>query len=212
MTEPLVIVGAGGHARETAFAFLLGASADRFLGFVDDNVATATPEGWPVLGSIDAAASYLKASFVVAINDPRTRRSVVERLHQLGVSRWGSVIHPEIRLHESVHMGNGCSVLGGCQVTVKVRVGDHCILNRGSQLSHDCEVGDFCSLNPGACVAGNVRIGSGSEVGSASVLRQGTSVGQGCTVGMGAVVVSDVPDNAVVAGNPARLLRSALPW
>ncbi|NBW48417.1 MAG: hypothetical protein EBR46_09910, partial [Betaproteobacteria bacterium] len=74
--HPLIIVGAGGHARETAYAFLLSAPADRFIGFLDDRATGSTPEGWPILGSIDSARSHLSARFLVAINDPRTRRTV----------------------------------------------------------------------------------------------------------------------------------------
>jgi sugar O-acyltransferase (sialic acid O-acetyltransferase NeuD family) len=212
MSEPLIIVGAGGHARETAYAFLLSAPADRFIGFLDDRATGCTPEGWPVLGSIDSARSHLRARFLVAINDPRTRRTVVGRLQHLGVDRWGQVLHPDLRLHATVRLGVGCSILGGCQLTTTIRIGNHCILNRGSQVSHDCTIADWCSLNPGACVAGNVQVGAGCELGSMCSIRQGTIIGSGCTIGMGSVVVADVPDHAVVAGNPARLLRSHVPW
>jgi sugar O-acyltransferase (sialic acid O-acetyltransferase NeuD family) len=212
MSEPLVIVGAGGHARETAHAYLLARAADRFLGFLDDRVAEATPEGWPILGSIDLAASYVKARFVIAINDPRIRRSVAERLTRIGIDRWGQVVHPDTRLHASVEVGLGCSILGGVQLTTNIRIGNHCIMNRGSQVSHDCTVGDFCSLNPGACIAGNVTLGPGCELGSMCSVRQGTTVGAGCTVGMGAVVLAPITDNAIVVGNPAQPLRFGAPW
>lgn len=212
MAEPLIIVGAGGHGRETAFAHLLSAPTDSFLGFLDDRAVGASPEGWPILGCVDDAPTHARAAFLVAVNDPRARRAVVGRLAALGVSRWGSVIHPEVRVHASVRTGRGCSILGGCQLTTNIRIGDHCILNRASQLSHDCVIGDFCSLNPGASVAGNVRIEEGCEIGSACAIRQGTRVGRGSTLGMGAVVLSDVAESSVVVGNPARLLRSGLPW
>ena len=212
MTTPLIIVGAGGHARETAYAYLLTAPRESFLGFLDDRAKGTTIEGWPIIGPIDLAATYNHASFVLAINDPRTRRAIATRLGNIGIARWSCVIHPDVRIHDTVQLGVGCSILGGCQLTTNIRIGDHCILNRGSQVSHDCIVGDFCSLNPSACIAGNVTIGDGTEVGSASAIRQRTRVGCGCTIGLGAAVVSDVPDNAVVVGNPARLLRSNVPW
>jgi sugar O-acyltransferase (sialic acid O-acetyltransferase NeuD family) len=212
MAEPLIIVGAGGHGRETAFAHQLANPPDSFLGFLDDRCTGATAEGWPVLGTIDAAARIPHARFVIAINDPRVRRTVAERLRVLGVARWASVIHPEVRLHRTVQLGIGCSILGGSQVTTSIRIGDHCIVNRGCHVSHDAAIGDYCSLNPGACIAGGVSIGDGCEIGSASSVRQGTRIGRGATIGMGAVVLRDVPDDAVVAGCPARLLRSNDPW
>lgn len=212
MAEPLIIVGAGGHGRETAFAHLLSTAAGSFLGFLDDRAVGTSPEGWPILGRIDDAPTHARAAFLVAINDPRVRRTVTERLAALGVSRWGSVFHPDLRIHSSVRMGQGCSILGGCQLTTNIQIGDHCILNRGCQVSHDCRIGNFCSLNPAACVAGNVRVADGCELGSGCLIRQGSHVAEGSTIGMGAVVLKHVARNGVVVGNPARLLRSNAPW
>jgi sugar O-acyltransferase (sialic acid O-acetyltransferase NeuD family) len=212
MSEPMIIVGAGGHGRETAFAHLQAAEPDSFLGFLDDHLRGTTPEGWPVLGALDAAPLHANARFHVAVNDPRARRTIVGRLTALGVSRWATVVHPDVRLHGSVQLGEGCSILGGCQVTTNIRIGNHCILNRGSQLSHDCVLGDFCSLNPTACVAGNVSIADGCQLGSGCLVRQGHRIGAGAMIGMGAVVVKDVSSEGVLAGNPARLLRKGLPW
>lgn len=52
-----------------------------------------------------------------------------------------------------------------------------------------------------------VLIGDGADIGVGAILLPGTSVGRGAVVGAGAVVTGDVPDFAVVAGVPARILR-----
>jgi sugar O-acyltransferase (sialic acid O-acetyltransferase NeuD family) len=212
MFEPLIIVGAGGHGRETALAHLQSEHAQSFVGFLDDVITGATPEGWPILGTVDDARVHLRASFVVAINDPRVRRDIARRLGRLGVSRWGTVMHPDVRMHSSVKLGVGCSLLGGCLLTTNIRIGDHCILNRQCQVGHDCVVGDYCSLNPGAILGGAVQIGTGCELGSGAMVRQGIAVGSGSTIGMGSVVVKNVPPGAVFAGVPARLMRRETTW
>ena len=53
-----------------------------------------------------------------------------------------------------------------------------------------------------------VRVGKWADIGVNAVLLPGVTVGQGAIVGAGAVVTGDVPDYAIVAGVPARLLRS----
>ena len=212
MPEPLIIVGAGGHGRETAFAYLLDAPSPSFLGFLDDRAVGATPEGWPVLGAIANAGNHMHARFHVAVNDPRIRRAIVGRLRALGVGRFATIVHPDVRIHPSVHLGEGCAVLGGCQLTVNAHIGGHCILNRSAQVSHDCVIGDYCSLNPAACIAGQVSVGDGCELGSGSLVRQGTRIGAGATIGMGAVIVKEVAPLAVVVGNPSRVLRSNPTW
>lgn len=212
MAEPLIIVGAGGHGRETAFAFLLDAPPTLFLGFLDDRATGTTPEGWPVIGTIADAAAHRKARFHVAVNDPRIRRAIVRRMNAAATTAWATIVHPDVRVHRSSSIGAGAALLGGCQVTVSARIGDHCIVNRGAQVGHDCHVGPFCSLNPSAALAGGVRVDDGCEIGSGSAIRQQLKVGAGATIGMGAVVVKDVPSGAVVVGNPAYLLRSNDPW
>jgi len=49
----------------------------------------------------------------------------------------------------------------------------------------------------------------GASIGSGSTILCGITIGAGACVGAGSVVTHDVPDGAVVAGNPARLLRRA---
>ncbi len=52
-----------------------------------------------------------------------------------------------------------------------------------------------------------VHIGDGADIGVGAILLPGTTIGRGAVVGAGAVVTGDVPDFAVVAGVPARILR-----
>ncbi len=56
-----------------------------------------------------------------------------------------------------------------------------------------------------------VRIGAGSWVGHGAVILPGTTIGRHVVVAAGSVVKGDVPDNAVVAGVPARVLRMVQP-
>ncbi|MBK7009946.1 MAG: hypothetical protein IPH36_15590 [Saprospiraceae bacterium] len=53
----------------------------------------------------------------------------------------------------------------------------------------------------------SVVIGDGADIGVGAILLPGATVGRGAVVGAGAVVTGDVPDFAVVAGVPARILR-----
>jgi UDP-2-acetamido-3-amino-2,3-dideoxy-glucuronate N-acetyltransferase len=59
------------------------------------------------------------------------------------------------------------------------------------------------------CIPTTVK--RGASVGSGATIMCGVVIGERATVGAGAVVTKDVPDGAVVAGNPARVLRSAVP-
>ena len=53
----------------------------------------------------------------------------------------------------------------------------------------------------------NTVVRKGASIGSGATILSKVTVGNNAIVGAGSVVTHDVPDNAVVAGNPARLLR-----
>lgn len=62
----------------------------------------------------------------------------------------------------------------------------------------------------GAAVA-SVRICEGAWVGARSIILKGVTIGRSSVVGAGSVVTADVPDGAVVAGNPARVVKMLRP-
>lgn len=52
-----------------------------------------------------------------------------------------------------------------------------------------------------------IRVKKGASIGSNATILAGVTIGENAMVGAGAVVTKDVPDDAVVVGNPARILR-----
>ncbi len=211
-TRALVVVGAGGHGREVAHAFLQNHPARDFLGFLDDVCSGSTPEGWPIIGKVLDWTTWKHAEFVVGINDPRAKRSVVNTMKSLGDPTWGSVIHPTVSVQASVKTGYGVVILGGVEVTVNITIGHFTSINRLVSLGHDCVLGDYTSIAPLASISGSVTLCQGVDIGTSAAIRQRLSLGGGCAVGMGAVVVKDVPPNTLVVGNPAKSLRELEPW
>jgi acetyltransferase-like isoleucine patch superfamily enzyme len=133
-------------------------------------------------------------------------------MKSLGSPNWGGVIHPSVLQHPSVKLGYGFMILGGLEMTVNIKVGNFVSINRLVALGHDCVLGDFTAIGPLASVSGNVSSDCGVDIGTSAAIRQGVSLGEGCGIGMGSVVVGDVPNNELVVGNPARLLRMLNPW
>jgi sugar O-acyltransferase (sialic acid O-acetyltransferase NeuD family) len=208
--KELVIVGAGGFARETA-----SAAADagwRVLGFADDDpgLAGVVRSGLPVLGGIDTVVEKTDAAVVVCVGNPRNftaRRSIVERLGLSG-DRFATVVHPSASVGAGSSVGPGSVLLAGAVLTADVTVGAHVAVMPQAVLTHDDRVADFATVASGVRLGGSAVLETGAYVGAGALVREGVTVGARALVGMGAVVLRDVPPGEVWAGSPARFLRN----
>jgi len=201
----LLIAGAGGHGRVVAEAAL--ATRDFFsVSFLDDRVSErATIEGWPIVGSLDQLEELSSAFqvFAAGIGDPALRISLLGRARNAGLS-CASIIHPTASVSRYSSIGDGTVIAAGACINVGVRTGEACIINTGATVDHDCVLAEAVHICPGAHLAGNVEIGPRTWFGIGAVARQGIKIGANATIGAGSVVIRDVPDNATIAGNPAR--------
>lgn len=214
--KPLVIVGAGGFARETAAA-VDAVNAARpthdLLGFLDDDPSLVgrVLHGRRILGPVDLLGELGGAQVVVCTGHPgnyTTRRALVRRL-DLADDRYATIIHPAAVIGSWTTIGPGSVILATAVATADVRVGSHVAIMPAVVLTHDDLVGDYATLGAGARLAGGVTIGEGAYVGSGATVREHRTIGAWSLVGMGAVVTHDVPPGEVWAGVPARRLRAA---
>ena len=214
----VVILGAGGLAREVYWVFrdANNETANRWkvLGFIDENRANLGKGlcDLTVLGDLlwfkRAGIGQVKA--VCGIGSPRAKRSMVERAARVGLE-FCTIIHPSVQMSEYINLGYGTVITAGCILTTQIRIGNHVLLNLDTTIGHDVVVEDFANVAPGCHISGNVTLKEGTDLGTGAVVLQGITVGRWSTVGAGAVVVEDVPDNAVVVGVPAKVIKYSEP-
>ncbi len=151
------------------------------------------------------------------------------------VLRSHTVIYRGVFAGAGLMTGHGALVREGTVLGDRVSVGSHSVLEHhvtvgdGVRIHSSCFVPEFTVLEDGAWLGPGVRITNarypnrpdtkanlegvivarGAAVGAGAVLLPGVRIGEGALVGAGAVVVCDVPDGAVVVGNPARLTAGA---
>jgi sugar O-acyltransferase (sialic acid O-acetyltransferase NeuD family) len=201
----LILVGAGGLARET-----LAAAGDswKVLGFVDDNPALhgSQLDGVPVLGPLDVIFDHPDAQVVICIAGSKNqgnRKKIVARL-DLPASRYATVVHPTASIAAGTVIGEGSIVLAFVAVTAPQEIGSHVVIMPHVTITHDDRISSYVTFAARVALAGSVSVGETAYLGSGALVREGLSIGEGALVGMGSVVLQDVPAHQVWAGVPAR--------
>lgn len=211
MNTPLLLIGAGGLAREVLAAARELPDVWKPFGMLDDSPALHGSEvdGLPVLGSTDLVHEYADARVLVCVASPARpagRANLVRKLN-LPAERYATLIHPAASLAQGVTIGEGTVVLAGTVVTAPQHIGAHVIVMPQALFTHDDSVGDFVTIAGRATLAGAVTVGTAAYLGAGALVRQGIHIGAGAVIGMGAVVLSDVPDGETWAGVPAKKLE-----
>lgn len=209
---PLLLVAAGGLARETAVA--ARAAGRVVLGCLDDEPAlrgTEVSPGLRVLGSVDEVIDHPEAALVLCAGKGSSRAGLAERLALRGVGdeRYATVVHPATTVPGPEHpsaVGVGSILLAGVVLTADVTLGRHVVCMPNCVLTHDCSLEDFATVCAGVILGGAVSVGRAAYLGMSACVRESLAIGAGAVVGMGAVVLQDVPAHQTWAGAPARPL------
>ena len=212
----LVLIGAGGFARETAqavHALNRRGAAWRLLGYLDDDPAThgQVIDGTVVLGGRDRIKELPDTLFVVCTGRPGNYVSRPKIVGDLGLppDRYATIVHPTAAVSASSSVGPGSVLLAQVTLTAAVVVGAHVAIMPHVTLTHDDIVDDFATIASGVCLGGGVRVRTGAYLGAGALIGESRTIGAFSLVGMGAVVTHDVPAAEVWVGVPARRLRSA---
>lgn len=206
----LIILGTGGNAGDLLDIAETREAAWRVAGFLDDvKPVGALHLGLPVLGRFADALGFSHTFFVNAVGSPASYRSrpAIVVASGLPSTSFAVLVHARAAVSSHARIGEGTAVNAGASIAAGVVIGRHVTVGPGAIIGHDTVIEDHAMIAPGAVISGGVHVGQAAYVGAASCLRQKVRVGPGALIGMGSVVLGDVPMDAVVVGNPARLLQ-----
>lgn len=212
----LLIVGAGGFARETAAA-VAAINGVRptwsLLGHLDDDPLRHGEliGGIAVLGPSSAVEEHSDAAVVICTGRPDnyTSRERIARRLGLDDQRYATIVHPAAAVGKGCAIGVGSVLLAQVALTVDVTVGRHVAVMPHVVLTHDVRVEDWVTLASGVRAGGGCHIRSGAYIGAGACLREGTTVGERALIGMGSIVTRDVPPGRTWYGSPARDISAA---
>ncbi len=201
---PVVVVGAGGHARVVAEAV----GQDRVVGHLSPTKGEFNALLGPRLGDDKAVAQVEADGHSLAIGVGFVDRPSAERrsrlIKGLGAVRLATVVHQRAIVAPSAQIGAGAFVAAGAVIGTNSRIGRASIVNTGSVVDHDCQIGANVHIGPGAVLSGDVEVGDDSLIGVGATVRQGVHIGRNVIIGAGAAVIADILDGDTAVGVPAR--------
>lgn len=218
MSNPIVVIGAGGFGREVVDVIEAINAADngegqvpwRVVGVVDDSITPPNLQRLQqrAIPHVGSTSDFLSSAdpgitYTVGIGSPHVRRRVADAFDAAG-HRPATLIHPAATLGSQVVIGPGSVLCAGVRITTNVVLGRHVHVNLNATIGHDTSIGDFVSLNPLASISGDCEVEHDVLVGVGGILLNGLHVGHGSVIGGAACVVRNVEAGTTVVGVPAR--------
>lgn len=206
-----VIIGAGTYG-EVYLAYLQEAGVE-VVGFLDDNktIQGTNVKGVPVLGGVDLLQALKSTHRVEAVYCPignnKLRVKFLQYAKELGYET-PNYIHPSVIISPNVTIGDGVYILLGTSIMPYTVIKDYVMISMNVGLAHHSILENGVFLSTGCNFGASIHANKYAYCGISSTIMTGIKeLGEDCLIGAGAVVIRDVPDRAVVAGVPAKVIK-----
>lgn len=170
-----------------------------------------TDHGFPILGSF---ADLLREdltdkNYCLTMGDMAIKQAVSSDIIQRG-GVVPTLIHPTAIISRFANVSScGVLVCSHCEIHNDTTIEAGCVLWPQAMIGHDCHIGEYTFMGPKSYVGAYTEIETKAFIGQCSVLISGKArhIGSEALIGAGSVVTKPVPEKAIVAGNPARILK-----
>jgi sugar O-acyltransferase (sialic acid O-acetyltransferase NeuD family) len=211
MKNDAIIIGAGTYGQVYA-EYIRDLNKYHILGFLDDDESKIGNSycGLEVLGNLKNLAEFKKSrptAIFAPLGDNITRVRVLSEARNLGYET-PCFIHPLANVHHTVQKGTAVYILPNSNIMPHTFISDFVMISQGVNIAHHVKIGPGVFFSQACTIGASIKINQNAFIGIASVIMTGVNeVGENSIIGAGAVVISDVPNNAVVVGVPARIIR-----
>ena len=134
----------------------------------------------------------------------------------LDIKNINARIEPGAIIRDKVIIGDKAVIMMGAVINIGAEIGEGTMIDMNVVLGGRAKVGKNCHIGAGSVLAGVIEppsadpviIEDGVVIGANAVVLEGVKVGKGSVVAAGAVVTENVPENVVVAGMPAKIIKN----
>lgn len=207
----MIIIGAKGFAKEVLEVVHQRNQTER-VAFYDDvnEIGNSLYDTFPILKNEDQVKAFFEANgneFTIGIGTPKYRYLMCQKFEH-----WGGKLVSTISPFSHIgHFGNvvapGSNIMTGTVITNDVSIGKACLINLNCTVGHDSIIEEFVELCPGVHISGNCKIGKHTFIGTNATVLPHVTIGSNVIVGAGALVTKDIPDNVLVMGSPAKIVK-----
>jgi len=205
-----VIVGAGTYGQ--VYIKYLSEIYD-VQGFFDSNssLKDTVINGYPVLGCVSQLPAYMdnhkETAIFVPLGDNKRRVQLLQKYEKNGYEL-PSFVHKSVHLHDNVVLGKSVYILPSTNVMPYTVIGDYTMISMGVNIAHHVAISEGCFFSQGCNIGASINIDKNAYFGMAASVMTGVEhIGAGALIGVGAVVIRSVPPQAVIVGNPGKVLR-----
>jgi sugar O-acyltransferase (sialic acid O-acetyltransferase NeuD family) len=149
---------------------------------------------------------------LITIGDNWERKHAFDIIHGIKPDFvFVNTIHPSAHIGRDVEMGVGNVIMVASIINPGARIGNFCFVATAAHIEHDNIMQDFSSISAGSITGGKVEIGRYAAITLGVTVVDRLKIGENSVVGSGALVLENVPDNVLVYGSPAKVIRSRKP-
>ena len=166
-----------------------------------------------VIGTTNEIEDYVNKGYYIhnaLFFNAKDKKNRIEKFRKLNIplEANASTIHPTAYIMAGTKIGYGVVICPYAATSFGPEIGNFVHIYTQAFIGHDSIIKDFSTVAAHSVIGARILIYEGAHIGLNSCIKEDIRIGKYSIIGMGSVVVKDVEDFSIVAGNPAKVIRT----